>query len=106
MLPLLLISLASCYVVYVVTRSDFPAVEWMRVKVFERWDEGSAPAYLATCPWCVGFYVSGIITFLANLFMEFPAPGLYWIASAGVIGLYADVHDLMVATVMHKKNGD
>lgn len=97
------ISLASCYVVYVITRSDFPLVEWMRVKVFERWEEGSVPAYLATCPWCVGFYVSGLVTLLTDVFVGVPAPFLVWLASAGVVGLYADAHDTMVAITMKMK---
>lgn len=98
------ISLAGFYATYVITRSDFPPVEWLRVKVFEIFNEGSTPAYLATCPWCVGFYATGVATLLVNQVDDLHLPVLMWIAAAGVNGLLADLHDTMVSYTMKAKN--
>lgn len=86
MLPLC--ALASTYVTYVVTRSSFPPVESLRIAVFKRWGEGSWQAYLATCAWCAGFYVAGLVALGTDLTIDsLPAPVLVWLASAAVAGV-------------------
>lgn len=91
----LLAALATCYITYVLARSDFPPVEAVRVAVFEKWGEGSAPAYLATCPWCVSIYASGAVTLGTTLAAGLARPALVWIGSAAVSGAFHVVIDLL-----------
>lgn len=90
-----LISLATCYVTYVVARSDFPPVERVRVGVFHRWGEGSWQAYLATCAWCVSVYASGIVTAGTVALAETPRPILMWLGAAAISGAFHQVSDLL-----------
>lgn len=93
---LALCALASTYVTYVVTRSSFPLVEWLRVAVFKRWGEESWQAYLATCAWCAGFYVAGLVTLGTGLAVDsLSAPVLVWLASAAVTGTALEVVDTL-----------
>lgn len=93
---LALCALAVTYVTYVVTRSSFPLVENLRVAVFKRWGEGSWQAYLATCAWCAGFYLAGLVTLVTDLVVEsVPAPVLVWLASAAVAGFVLTVVDAL-----------
>ncbi len=88
-----LVSLATCYVTYVVARSDFPLIERLRVAVFDRWDEGSWQAYLTTCAWCVSFYAAGAVTGGTALLDEVPRPGLVWLGAAAVSGAFHQILD-------------
>ena len=90
-----LVALATCYATYVLARSDFPPVEAVRIAVFKKWGEGSAPAYLATCPWCVSFYASGVATLATALAAGLARPGLVWIGAAAVSGAFHVVIDLL-----------
>lgn len=93
---LALCALASTYLTYVVTRSSFPPVEKLRIAVFERWGDGSVPAYLATCTWCSGFWVSALVTFAAWLARDgLEVPVLYWLSSAAVVGVLLEVADTL-----------
>lgn len=78
--------LATAYITYVAAKSDFPPVEWLRVKVFEKWGEGSAPAYLATCTWCVSAYASGIVVGGSEALVDLKEPVTLWLAAAFASG--------------------
>lgn len=93
----LLIALATCYIAYVLARSDFPPVETVRVAVFTKWGEGSAPAYLATCPWCVSFYAAGAVTLGAVLTSGLAWPVLVWLGAAAASGAFHVVIDLLTS---------
>jgi hypothetical protein len=82
----LAIALATAYVTYVIAKSDFPSVEWVRIKVFERWGEGSAPAYLATCAWCVSAYASALVTGGSEWLVDLDEPVTLWLAAAFTSG--------------------
>lgn len=44
--------------------------------------------YLVSCRWCMGFYVSGVITLLAWLYVDtLPLPLLWWPAISGAVGV-------------------
>src|SRR5919109_3143147 len=90
-------SLAAAYATYVVARSDFPPMEWIRVKVFERWGEGSSPAYLVTCFWCVSAYTSAVLTLIVALVADVPLPGVIWLGAAMGSALLNAVGDLLQA---------
>lgn len=91
-----LVALATCYATYVAARSDFPPVEWLRIKVFDRWGEGSSPAYLVTCAWCVSAYASGAITAGTAILADASRPVLVWLGAAAVSGAFHQVVDLVV----------
>ncbi len=78
----LTLALATSYLTYVVAKSDFPPVEWLRVKVFEKWGEGSAPAYLATCAWCVSAYASAAVVGGSEILVDLKQPVTLWLAVA------------------------
>lgn len=90
-----LVALATCYATYVVARSDFPLVEWIRIGVFNRWEEGSWQAYLATCAWCVSAYTAGALTAGTAILSEAPRPMLVWLGAAAVSGAFHQVVDLV-----------
>lgn len=98
---LALCALASTYLTYVVTRSSLPPVEKLRIAIFKRWGEGSSPAYLATCTWCAGFWLSALVTLAAWLAHGLAVPVLYWLASAAVVGVLLEATD----TLAHARLG-
>lgn len=100
-----LVALATCYATYVVARSDFPLVEWIRVGVFNRWEEGSWQAYLATCTWCVSAYTAGVLTAGTAVFSGLPRPVLVWLGAAAISGAYHQVSDLVgkLATLIERR---
>jgi hypothetical protein len=51
----------------------------------EEWQ--SKLAYLPSCIWCAGFWVSGIMLGVTALFQPIPLFGILWLAMAAVIGL-------------------
>lgn len=95
---LVAIVLATMYATYVVTRSDFPLIEWLRIKLFARYGEGTWQAYLATCTWCASFYIGGLMTLGAWIATDVSVPILVWWASAGVTGVLLEAVDLMRRT--------
>jgi hypothetical protein len=103
---LALCALASTYVTYVVTRSSFPLVENLRVKVFERWGEGSWQGYLATCSWCAGFWLAGLVTLTTWVAVDdLPVPVLVWLASAAVTGVLLETVDTLVHARTRRVSG-
>lgn len=44
---------------------------------------------LASCPWCVGFYVSGIAVLVVANLTSIELPVLWWFAVSAVVGLTA-----------------
>lgn len=90
-----LVALATCYTTYVVAKSDFPLMERIRVAVFERWEEGSWQAYLATCAWCVSAYTAGTLTAGTVILSEAPRPVLVWLGAAAISGAFHQVIDLV-----------
>lgn len=94
-LLVLLIFLTTHYVTYVITKSEFPPIHRAREAVFDRWGEGTWQAYLATCAWCAGFYIAGVITLCTLLVTPVPLPVLVWLSAAGVTGFILEVVELM-----------
>jgi uncharacterized protein DUF1360 len=43
-------------------------------------------AYLLSCPWCLGFWVSGVTTVLVSMAYGLDYPILTWLAMSTVIG--------------------
>lgn len=56
----------------------------------EEWN--SNLAYLVTCPWCVGFWVSGALMLASSPYIEYPLPLLFWLAMSSMVGLIAQTH--------------
>lgn len=83
---LVLLGLAAYYVTYVVTQSDFPPVENMRVRVHDRW-AGAWQDYLFHCGWCVSAYASAVVVGVSAQWMDVPVPGVVWLAVAAISGM-------------------
>jgi hypothetical protein len=96
-MALLTVSLASVYLTYVVTKSEFPAILWTRAKVFQRWGNGSWQAYLATCAWCAASYVAGLTVLVTAWTVGLPVPVLVWLAAAGLAGVLLELVETMWA---------
>jgi len=103
-----LLVLASYYVTWVIVHSTIasPLVERWQFFWEDRWVKrhagpnkevaarmwesdgwNSKLAYLPTCAWCTGFWVSGAVVGLTSLLEPVPLWPLVWPASAAVIGL-------------------
>jgi hypothetical protein len=85
--------LTAAYATYVVTRATLPPVARVRDWVVRRAGEGSTGAYLVTCPWCAGFYVSGLVTLLTWWSSDLALPALVWVSGALVSGFAVMLHD-------------
>lgn len=46
-------------------------------------------AYLLSCPWCLGFWVSGVTTVVVSLVYGLDYPVITWFAMSTAIGLLA-----------------
>lgn len=89
-------ALAVYYVTYVVTRSAFPPMRWLRDRTLARFGEKTTPAYLVTCPWCIGFWVALVSVGVAELTLDsVPMPGFVVLAGAAVAGGLQMVFDLV-----------
>lgn len=99
-LTILLLPLAAYYVSWVIVHSKIASKYVGRWQVFweNRWinrhpdepesDEWQSKlAYLPTCIWCTGFWVSGWMMFITMFFTPVPLWGLFWLANAAVIGI-------------------
>lgn len=104
---LLLMALASYRLVRVVTLDKItePVFEPLRQRLESRWIRkharsnsealdyessskwNSKLAYFLSCPWCLGFWVSGAVTVIVSLAYGLDYPILTWLASSTIIGL-------------------
>lgn len=98
-----LAALATHYITYVLTRSDFPPVRWARESVVVRFGEGTAPAYLVTCAYCTAFYVAGLTSLVLNAVTDVRLPVLLWLACASVAGTLVEIVDAVRSVTL--KNG-
>lgn len=82
----LIVALAAYRVTRLVTldRISQPAREWLKRRA-KRAD--ARLAYLVTCPWCVGMYVSAAAVALADIWTSMPLPVAQWLACSTVVGL-------------------
>jgi hypothetical protein len=96
-----LATLATYRVVRLVTADKItePIFERLRWWFEQRWFEKhmrdeSAPddewnsklAYLLSCPWCLGFWVSGVTTVVLSMAYGLDYPILTWLAMSTVVG--------------------
>lgn len=74
----------------------FPPVARLRAMATVRWRDGSWPAYLAGCPWCMAVWVAGLITAGVEAHYGLPAPLLVWptVAWAGGFLTNLESHDV------------
>lgn len=90
-LVLVLLSLGAYRLQRVVTTDDWPLSEWFRSKVERRFGSQSSWYTLLTCPWCLGFWVSGATVFVVDRwFHAAPMPILVWLAVSTVVGLIGE----------------
>lgn len=103
-----LIALASYRVTRIVTQDKItePVFDLIRQRLEYRWihrntvpgsdaefdaiesDEyNSKLAYLLSCAWCLGFWVSGAATLLVSLAYGLDYPVFTWLASSTIVGL-------------------
>lgn len=82
-----LVCLTSYRLTRLLVRDEFPPIEVQRARVEARWGEHSWQAYLARCPWCMGVWASGAVTFATWLAVGLTVPVLAWGAAAAVTGL-------------------
>ena len=86
----LLVALSSYRATRLLARDTFPPLAILRARVSERWGDDSWQAYLATCSWCLGVWVSAAITAATWWVVEdLAVPFLVWGAAAAVTGLLA-----------------
>jgi hypothetical protein len=99
-LVVLLLPLAAYYVSWLVVHSKIASGYVARWQIFweRRWVDRhpDAPdsqewqsrlAYLPSCIWCTGFWVSGSLLGITAMFQPVPLWGLLWLATAAVIGI-------------------
>jgi hypothetical protein len=78
-----------------------PLFERLRWALERRWhakhdggsdtDWNSKLAYLLSCPWCLGFWVSGVFTVILSMAYGLDYPILTWFAVSTGIGLLARI---------------
>lgn len=51
----------------------------------------SKAAYLLSCPWCLGFWISGAGTLLVSLVYGLDYPALTWLAVSTAVGLFGQL---------------
>lgn len=70
--------------------------EWLAVKA--NGELGAAPTWTArwwwqetetmvTCPWCLGFWISGVVVCIVAQIYSLPIPVLWWLAVSCGVGL-------------------
>lgn len=96
-LVFVLLALTSYRVTRLIARDEFPPLAVLRERVSARWPGDSWQAYLSRCSWCVGVYVSGLLTLV--LWMVWAVAGdatmvvpfLWWGGAATLVGLTAEL---------------
>lgn len=78
-----------------------PVMERIRWGLERRWhrkhDGGSDTewnsklAYLLSCPWCLGFWVSGVVTVILSMAYGLHYPILTWLAMSTVVGFLGNI---------------
>lgn len=96
-------ALTTHYVTYVVTRSDFPPVRWLRDLVFNHTNEGSPLAYLVTCAYCTAAYVALLVVIALNVRADVRWPVLLWGLCASVAGTLVEVVDALRSVTMRSR---
>lgn len=84
-----LVALTSYRLTRLLVRDEFPPISVLRARIAERKGDDSWQAYLSSCSWCAGVYVSGIVTGLTDLFVDVPLPVLTWASAAAITGFLA-----------------
>lgn len=90
-----LVCLASYRITRLLVRDTFPPLAVQRARIGERWGDSSWQAYLASCSWCAGVYVSGAVTLATWLIVGLAAPALVWGAAATIVGILGQLDYLM-----------
>jgi len=94
-----LASLAAYRVTRLVTSDKItePFFDRIRFGLERRWYAKHGPvgsdthfnsklAYLLSCPWCLGFWVSGVTTVIVSVAYGLDYPILTWLAMSAVVG--------------------
>jgi len=63
----------------------------MRRQVDRRFGDDSSLGYFVRCPWCVGWYVSGVTVIALDSVESVPVPVLSVFAVAAVVGVLAEL---------------
>lgn len=99
----LLATLAAYRVTRLVTTDKIaePVTErirwWFERRWYEKHDTGSDEewnskwAYMLSCPWCFGFWVSGVMSVLLSVAYGLDYLGIMWLAMSAGVGLLAKV---------------
>lgn len=82
--------LASYRLTRLITTDEWPPSRWFRDKVVARYGPQSTPAYLVTCPWCMGAWVAALVVLATSLWRPVPLPVLWWAAISSLVGLMAE----------------
>lgn len=87
--------LAAARITRLIVADSFPPIENARQRVRRRWGEVGWQWYLATCPWCMGVWVSGAVTAVVTAWYGLPFPLLVWGAAAWAAGFLTAIepHD-------------
>lgn len=88
-LTLSIAALAAYRVTRLIT-SDRIALPLRRM-VDRRFGDDSALGYFVRCPWCVGWYVSGVTVLALEVVESVPVPLLTVAAMSAVVGLLAEL---------------
>lgn len=86
-LLIVLLCAAAARVTRLLVVDSFPPIEAAREAVLNRWPTSSWQGYLATCPWCLGAWVAGLLVVAADWRYDVPAPLLVWPTVAWAAGL-------------------
>lgn len=102
-LLLVLLALASYRVTRIVTTDKITERFFDRIRfgLERRWQEkndggsdthfNSGLAYMLSCPWCLGFWVSGAGTLLVSLVYGLDYPILTWLAVSTIVGFLGSI---------------
>lgn len=104
LLVFILLALASYRITRIVTQDKiteriFDRLRWwFERRWYDRHDEAGSDtefnsklAYLLSCAWCLGFWVSGVGTLLVSVVYGLDYPVLTWLAVSTLVGLIGRV---------------
>lgn len=89
MLAVVLVALTSYRITRLLARDEFPPIKLGRTRIAERFGAESWQAYLSTCTWCTGVWVSGAVTAATWATVGVALPPLTWGAAAATTGWLA-----------------